>query len=180
MPSTNQILTSWSKKVGKCTACDISKLCDHKVAHYLHRNEPIDVAFIGEAPGQSEYNAIEPFVGPAGDCLREIVAEALPPELNYCFLNTINCTPFTNESRADIRVPTKPEIANCSLLLSEVLARLKPTKVVSVGAIAEKTLKKMKLDYVRILHTSKINQAGKRYAYEFAKAVQLIRNHVCT
>src|SRR5690606_28959274 len=69
-------LTAYVTLANECTKCDISDFCTNKVTH---RNSaelkvPVDVLFVGEAPGLTEYTLEEPFVGPSGEVLENLIS----------------------------------------------------------------------------------------------------------
>jgi DNA polymerase len=97
---------------------------------------------IGEAPGESENIIGQPFVGPAGRKLDEIIEEAwsrldiggkVP---TYALTNLCAC--FPKEAKdAKINEPTKQEILACRPRLEEFIALCRPRLVVAVGKLAE-------------------------------------------
>lgn len=128
-------------------------------------NKPTDILFVGEAPGQSEYAIGTPFVGPAGQELNELVEESLDPSLRYVITNAILCTPFSDESRSNIRTPSVPEIAACRTHLQRLIGILRPRHVIALGKVAERSLKKFmpersinsdSLSFTTIIHPSAI------------------------
>ena len=186
MPLTNkQKARIWANNLADCSKCDISKYCNHKVTHYIFSHRPsihIDILFIGEAPGESEYLNKEPFIGPAGICLREIIDESVPNDISFCITNSILCTPFTDESRYTIRAPFLSEVKECAPHLQSLYRRLKPKYIVALGKVAEKAVislaKTLPIPhYVHIVHPSKISQS-KDYHYQFEKASLAIQEYL--
>jgi uracil-DNA glycosylase family 4 len=185
-PQTNVKKTKvWSKELQSCNKCDISKYCDHKVTYFIHspRISPfIDILFIGEAPGESEYTNKEPFIGPSGQTLRAILDEALEPDISYCITNSILCTPFTSDSRYTIRTPSLSEVRECTVHLTTLCKQLQPKHVIALGKIAEKAIVEIRKKIILptsiyILHPSMISQA-KDYNYQFDKAVLTIQEYL--
>ena len=83
---------------------------------------------VGEAPGQQEDIEGEPFIGPAGQLLRECLRDAdLDPKL-ITFVNTVSCYPN--------RTPVAAEINACSTNLTAQLEFTNPVWVVLVGNVA--------------------------------------------
>lgn len=175
----------WADNLASCSRCDISKFCDHKVTHYIYTPRPsafVDILFIGEAPGESEYINEEPFIGPAGECLRAIIIETLADDISYCITNSILCTPFTDESRYKIGTPSLSEVKACQPHLVALYRKLQPKYIVCLGKTAEKAVLSMSRilpikHYVQVLHPSRISQA-KDYNYQFDKASLAIQEYI--
>lgn len=183
--SSKQKLRIWANEVASCSKCSISALCDHKVTHYIFAPKPrpyVDILFIGEAPGESEYINQEPFIGPSGICLREIIEDAVAPDISFCVTNSILCTPFTDESRYSIGTPSLSEVKECSTHLARLYKKIKPKYIVALGKVAEKAVihlaKTLPIPhYVQVLHPSKISQATD-YHYQFEKASLAIQEYL--
>jgi DNA polymerase-1 len=98
---------------------------------------PIDarVLLCGEAPGADEDRNGKPFVGKAGELLRDEWSKALGFPLTDVFVtNCVKCRPPKN------RNPYQKEMNCCSSFLKEELDRIRPKLVVAVGRIASKAL----------------------------------------
>ena len=175
----------WADTLSGCSKCDISQFCDHKVTHFIYTPIPspyVDILFIGEAPGESEYINEEPFIGPAGECLRSIIIEALDDDISYCITNSILCTPFTSEDRYKIRTPFLSEVKECQPHLAALYRKLQPKYIVALGKTAEKTILSLSRilpikHYIQVLHPSRIVQA-KDYNYQFDKASLAIQEYI--
>lgn len=96
---------------------------------------PVDVAFVGEAPGASEDALGLPFVGPAGDLQQQITERALPVGTTYTFCNLVCCYPREAKDRGD-NEPEPEEIMACRPRLYEFLGIARPKLVVLVGVLA--------------------------------------------
>lgn len=182
-PTARVKLNIWDKSVQPCTKCDISKLCKHKVTYFTYCPRPtktIDILFIGEAPGQVEYAEREPFIGPSGAVMREIIQESVPPHLSYCITNSILCTPFTDDTRYTIRTPSLSEVRECAAHLTRLIRYINPRKIILVGRIAEKAIKHVTCPIpptTAIRHPSAIMQDTKS-TYEFDNAVLTIQRYL--
>ncbi|MBT9597997.1 MAG: uracil-DNA glycosylase [Vitreoscilla sp.] len=120
--------------VAGCRAC---ALCDartqtvfgvgHERAHWM---------IVGEAPGEQEDRAGEPFVGPAGQLLDDMLrALALtrqpgPPEKQVYIANTLKCRPPRN------RNPEPAELARCEPFLKRQIALVQPRVILAMGRFA--------------------------------------------
>ncbi len=97
---------------------------------------PIDVelCFVGEAPGATEDQRGEPFVGEAGQLLdRIIVACGMKREEVY-ICNIVKCRPPGN------RLPTAEEAGNCREYLERQLEIVRPKFICALGACAAQNL----------------------------------------
>jgi uracil-DNA glycosylase family 4 len=165
-----------------CNLCDISKLCKHKVIYRMFTPAPtqtIDILLIGEAPGQVEYAEKEPFIGPAGMTLQDIINEAIPPIFSYCIINSVMCTPFEDEYRYNIRMPSLSEVKECSAHLTRIAKTLKPKYVILLGKIAEKAFKYINCPLpipLAVKHPSAIMQS--KTTYEYDNAVLKIKEYL--
>lgn len=76
-----------AKQIVNCTACELHEQCTLPVPL---RGAPGPIAVVGEAPGEQEDLAGQPFVGPAGKLLGELLLEAQISE-PLAFVNTVSC-----------------------------------------------------------------------------------------
>lgn len=179
--SAKQLAASWSHQVQRCSKCDISLLCKHKVTHRVHTislSSRVDVMLIGEAPGESEYANKQPFVGPAGTVLQTIIKEAFKPSTSYIITNAILCTPFKDIDRDSIRSPSNIEVNSCASHIQSLVETVRPKYFVALGRVAEKTCKLLKIPhYIYVLHPSKIMQSSKS-DWEYDNAILNIKNYI--
>jgi len=131
----------WSglrEAVASCRAC---ALCEsrqqtvfgigHPRAHWM---------IVGEAPGEQEDRQGEPFVGPAGQLLDNMLqaigltrAEG-PPERQVYIANTLKCRPPKN------RNPEPAETATCAPFLERQIALVQPRIILAMGRFAAQAL----------------------------------------
>lgn len=179
--TAKQLATKWSHDSARCSKCDISLLCKHKVTHKIHTisfSSRVDVLFIGEAPGESEYINKQPFVGPAGTALQYIIDNSLDKNTSYCITNSILCTPFKDIDRDSIRQPNNIEIQSCSSNIQSLVDAIRPKYFVALGRVAEKTCKLLKIPhYIYVLHPSRIIQSTKS-DYEYDNAILNIKRYI--
>ena len=179
--SAKQLASKWAHDVERCSKCDVSMLCKHKVTHRIHTttvSSRVDVLFIGEAPGESEYNNKQPFIGPAGSALQYIIDTVLKPTTSYCITNSILCTPFKDIDRDSIRQPSNIEIQSCVSNIQLLVDAIRPKYFVALGRLAEKTCKLLKIPhYIYVLHPSKIMQSSKS-DYEYDNAILNIGRYI--
>jgi uracil-DNA glycosylase len=95
---------------------------------------------VGEAPGASEDAIGEPFVGPAGDLLGQIVKRSLDESVRKAFTNIVCCFPREAKARGD-NEPERADILACRPRLIEFANIAQPKLVVCVGALADAYVK---------------------------------------
>jgi DNA polymerase len=96
---------------------------------------------VGEEPGDQEDIAGKPFVGPAGQLLRDALVEAgLDPGEVY-LTNAVKH--FKWQPRGKRRIHEKPnreEVLACRMWLDEEIENVRPQMIVALGATAAGTL----------------------------------------
>lgn len=96
--------------------------------------EDADVLFIGEAPGQSEDEQGEPFVGRSGDILDEALGHHGLTRGTIRITNCVRCRPPEN------RDPTRDELANCRGYLEREIDLVDPAVIVTLGKVPSQHL----------------------------------------
>lgn len=95
--------------------------------------------FVGEAPGREEEKRGEPFVGPSGQLLDNMLAAMqLKRGENVYITNVVKCRP-TDENGRDRR-PAPAECASCLPYLERQIALIRPTVIVALGKTAALSL----------------------------------------
>jgi DNA polymerase len=121
-------------EVAACTACPLHQTRTQTVFGVGDRQAQWMV--IGEAPGEQEDLKGEPFVGPAGLLLNEMLrAIGLKREQVY-IANVLKCRPPRN------RDPDPEEASRCESFLMRQLALVQPKIILAVGRIAAQNLLK--------------------------------------
>ena len=128
-------MQSWEElkeTVHSCTGCG---LCEtrHNVVFGVGR-EDTDVLFVGEGPGEQEDLQGEPFVGPAGKLLDDMLSILDLDRTNCYIANIVKCRPPRN------RDPLETEQEACIGYLRNQVALIKPKIIVCLGRIAAKRL----------------------------------------
>ena len=115
-------------KALECRACPLAPTRHHVV--FGVGPAPSDIVFVGEGPGQQEDLEGEPFVGPAGKLLDEMLS-IIDLSRETCYIcNIVKCRPPQN------RDPKPEEQDACIGFLEEQLRLLKPKIIVCLGRIA--------------------------------------------
>ena len=116
-----------------CTGCGLCETRHHVVFGVGNRNA--DVLFVGEGPGEQEDLQGEPFVGPAGKLLDDMLSILDLDRNTNCYIaNIVKCRPPRN------RDPLETEQEACIGYLRNQVALIKPKIIVCLGRIAAKKL----------------------------------------
>lgn len=103
-------------------------------------NPEARVMLIGEAPGYQEEKEREPFVGPAGQKLNDILkAMGLSREEVY-ISNIVKFRPATPNQATNNRKPTPEEMAVCMPFIRAEIGIVKPQLIVALGGTAAEGL----------------------------------------
>lgn len=111
-----------------CRQCGLSETRNHVVFGVGPEQTPI--LFVGEGPGQQEDLQGEPFVGPAGKLLDDMLSIIDLSRRNCYITNIVKCRPPRN------RDPLETEQQACIGYLRKQTLLLKPKILVCLGRIA--------------------------------------------
>ena len=130
----------WAKLKETVAECRQCGLCNgRKKTVFGVGDEKAKWLFIGEGPGRNEDMQGEPFVGPAGKLLDNmLVAMGLKRGENAYIANIVKCRP-TDEGGKD-RPPSPQEVASCLPYLQRQIALIQPTVLVALGKTAALSL----------------------------------------
>ena len=128
-------MQSWEQLYDTCMNCTACGLCQtrHHVVFGVGSRET-DVLFVGEGPGEQEDLQGEPFVGPAGKLLDDMMSILDLDRTNCYIANIVKCRPPRN------RDPLETEQESCIGYLRNQVALIKPRIIVCLGRIAAKKL----------------------------------------
>lgn len=129
-------MPSWEELKRECAQCVRCGLCEtrHNVVFGVG-DECADILFVGEGPGEQEDLRGEPFVGPAGKLLDDMLSIIDLYRGENCYIcNIVKCRPPHN------RDPLETEQDACIGYLRNQVALLKPKIIVCLGRIAAKRL----------------------------------------
>lgn len=119
--------------VANCTKCGLCRGRTNTV--FGVGDEKAKWLFIGEGPGRNEDLKGEPFVGPAGKLLDNmLLAMGLKRGENAYIANIVKCRP-TDDTGRD-RPPTPAEAAACLPYLRRQIELIQPTVLVALGKTA--------------------------------------------
>jgi uracil-DNA glycosylase len=122
-----------------CRRCDLWKRGTQTVFGRGPRRARL--MLVGEQPGDAEDLAGEPFIGPAGQLLREALAEAgIDPDTVY-LTNAVKHFKWVPRGKRRIHErPNRLEILACRVWLEQEIALVKPAAIVALGATAAGSL----------------------------------------
>lgn len=150
-------MLNWETLETACKACTKCALCQtrHNVVFGVGPHDA-EVFFIGEGPGEQEDLRGEPFVGPAGKLLDDMLCIIDLGRENCYIGNIVKCRPPHN------RDPQFAEQKCCSEWLQRQIELVDPVLIVCLGRIAATALIK---DPFRITreHGQWFDVNGRRY-----------------
>ncbi len=128
-------MLNWQELEQKCQGCQGCVLCEtrHNVVFGVGKKNA-DIMFVGEGPGEQEDLQGEPFVGPAGKLLDDMLS-IIDIDRTKCYIaNIVKCRPPRN------RDPQETEQDACIGYLRNQFALVRPKVVVCLGRIAARRL----------------------------------------
>ncbi len=126
-------LTVLAERVSGCQRCSELVVSRSRTVFGVG---PVDaeLCFVGEAPGATEDQRGEPFVGEAGQLLNRIIAACGLKREEVYICNICKCRPPGN------RLPTAQEAGNCREYLERQLELVRPRFLCAMGACAAQNL----------------------------------------
>ena len=125
------------KSSDPCTKCGLYSECESgKMPGMGADNDSTDpiILFIGDAPEQTEDTYNQPFIGTAGQKLRQTL-DVLDIPNEWCrFTNAVRCRPPND------RTPSKKEIEYCKSFLIDEIDLIQPDVIVTLGNISLSSL----------------------------------------
>ncbi len=170
-----------------CQKCDLCKI-RHKMV-YVRGHVPASVAFIGEAPGESENIVGYPFVGQSGNLLNELITKVVEEtgiEFTYAVMNLVACFPGKDDY-GNFNKPHRNAIKTCEPRLRSLLELVNPKLVVTLGEVAHKKLPddlKVSQPYLALAHPSNISRTKdpNEYTLKYRRFIlclsEAIREHL--
>lgn len=123
--------------VAGCTRCHLCTSRRHTV--FGTGDQSARWMLIGEGPGRNEDQQGEPFVGPAGKLLDNMLqAIDLRRGENNFIANVVKCRPI--DDKGVDRAPTPEEAAACRPYLDRQIALVRPTTILALGKVAALSL----------------------------------------
>ncbi|UDG82647.1 uracil-DNA glycosylase [Candidatus Vallotia cooleyia] len=133
------LMLDWKALKARVTSCTLCSLCKQRTNTVFGvGDEAADWMLVGEAPGENEDKQGEPFVGPAGQLLNNmLLALQLQRGDNVYIANVLKCRPPKN------RNPKPDEVMRCELYLQRQVALVRPVVIIALGCFAAQSLLKM-------------------------------------
>ena len=128
----NEAWKELKQECAQCRRCGLGETRHHLV--FGDGAEDARIMLIGEGPGEQEDLRGEPFVGPAGKLLDDMLCIIDLGRENCYIGNIVKCRPPGN------RVPTPEEMAGCIPYLKRQIAVIRPQLIVCLGATAARGL----------------------------------------
>ena len=128
-------MSQWESLQNECLSCRKCGLCQTRTnVVFGVGNREADIMFIGEGPGEQEDLKGEPFVGPAGQLLDDMLS-IIDLDRSKCYIaNIVKCRPPRN------RDPQEMEQEACIGYLQRQIELVDPKIIVCLGRIAAKRL----------------------------------------
>ena len=129
-------MNDWLELEQTCLNCTRCGLCEtrHNVVFGVG-NRQAEILFIGEGPGEQEDLKGEPFVGPAGKLLDDMLSIIDLDRNTNCYIaNIVKCRPPHN------RDPLETEQDACIRYLRQQIRLISPKVIVCLGRIAAKRM----------------------------------------
>ena len=124
-------MLNWEVLEQTCNACFACELCQKRnnvVFGVGNRNT--DILFVGEGPGEQEDLQGQPFVGPAGKLLDDMMSIIDLDRTNCYIANIVKCRPPGN------RDPKHEEQNACIGYLENQIQLIQPKMIICLGRIA--------------------------------------------
>ena len=125
-------MMEWTELQQACSNCTRCGLCEtRRNVVFGVGSESAEIMFVGEGPGEQEDLQGEPFVGPAGKLLDDMLSIIDLDRRSNCYIaNIVKCRPPRN------RDPMETEQDACIGFLKNQIALLRPKILVCLGRIA--------------------------------------------
>ncbi|NEX62836.1 uracil-DNA glycosylase [Noviherbaspirillum galbum] len=161
--------------VSVCTKCRLCQGRNHTV--FGVGDERAKWLFVGEGPGRQEDLRGEPFVGPAGELLDNmLLAMQLRRGENAYIANIVKCRPTDDNGRD--RPPAADEAAACLPYLSRQIELIQPAVIVALGKSAAVHLLGLNPDTPVASLRGKVHQYAGRPLIVTYHPAYLLRNTV--
>jgi uracil-DNA glycosylase len=132
-------LRATAEAAATCTRCDLYRRATQTV--FGSGDTRARVMLVGEQPGDREDLEGEPFVGPAGRLLDELLAEAgIEPETTYT-TNAVKHFKFEDRGKRRIhKRPSAAEVQACRTWLEQEIDLVAPRVIVCLGVTAARAV----------------------------------------
>ena len=137
--SENQTLETLQTIAAACTACPLH--ADATQVVFGRGPHNASIVLVGEQPGDREDVAGEPFVGPAGQLLDDVLGRVGIDRDDVYITNVVKHFKFVQRGKRRIhQKPNSREIFACRPWLEAELDRVRPERLVCLGATAAQAI----------------------------------------
>lgn len=136
-PCGEEALRILAKQVADCVQCRLHKSRTNVVFGFGKIDSP-SLMIVGEAPGKTEDEGGEPFIGQSGKLLTRALSLAGGKREDFYICNVVKCRPPDN------RTPKQDEILSCRPFLLAQIRAVKPKLILALGTTAGQALLKSK------------------------------------
>ena len=131
-------LETLRREAAHCERCELYRRATQTV--FGEGRAGAELMLVGEEPGDKEDRAGEPFVGPAGTLLREVLREVAPARTTY-ITNAVKHFYFIERGKRRIhQAPKVIHIKACEPWLEGEIEAVQPRLIVALGATAVRAL----------------------------------------
>jgi len=156
-----------NETIRSCTDCPLHRERTHAVPGFGDISS--DIMLIGEGPGYHEDKAGEPFVGPSGQFLDELLLSIGLTRHMVFLANMLKCRAPKN------RDPEPHELSSCSKYLDIQIAMINPKLIVTLGKFSTaKFIRFRKISDVR----GKVVEVNGRYIFPIIHPAAALHNSI--
>lgn len=156
--------------VASCRACG---LCESRKHTVFGVGQPrARWLIVGEAPGEQEDLQGQPFVGPAGQLLDNMLkAVGMNRQKGVFITNVLKCRPPAN------RNPQPSEMAQCAPFLERQIALVQPQLIIALGRFAAQSLLQHSVPDVATMPLGKLRGQLHRYQKDSINVPVVVSYH---
>lgn len=132
---TQRKLRLLDNMIGECKECPLY----HNGRAKPYWTDKSSYVIVGEAPGKTEIEENEPFIGTAGKILWDIMEKNGFKKEQFLIINAINCRPVDGNRNGK---PTQEQMEICHKWVMRYINVLLPLRGILLGAYAQRSLLK--------------------------------------
>jgi len=168
--------------IGLCRNCQKCELHQLTINKSILRGTGWSVkhpyVFVSGHPDGTEDLIGQPVVGNSGNILDIAIREVGIKDLECLVVNSVMCTPYTDQSRLATRNPTKHEVKSCSTNLERFFTLVTPRAVFALGKRAEAALKLINIPHCPVAHPDTILKQGGTSSVEYSRFILQLKKEI--